>query len=244
VSAQSSWPGPVRVSDRNYTRGCHWIHACSLECPLEATLRVTNGIPLGSSLLLPVSTVNSVQTRKVSGTAGRRSNRRHAFRCIFVQYLSFSVYIRTVLVLFGDGIVAVCEFYIGCHACCLDLRQNRLMFCSGMVFDCMQTSSSVQCLGMVLDRIIITTLKACSEVASDNVSCTVLSAPWILPLTPSRPLPCHTDNVSCALALFLVINFAPGSRMITAINHAIPRKATMLNTVTNPEALLYDNTEG
>jgi hypothetical protein len=35
-------------------------HACSL----EATTRVTNGIPLGSSLLLPVCTVNCVQTLK------------------------------------------------------------------------------------------------------------------------------------------------------------------------------------
>jgi ATP-dependent RNA helicase DHX37/DHR1 len=36
-------------------------HACSL----EANTRVTNGIPLGSSLLLPVDTVNFVQTLKV-----------------------------------------------------------------------------------------------------------------------------------------------------------------------------------
>jgi hypothetical protein len=36
-------------------------HACSL----EANMRVTNGIPLGSSLLLPVHTVNCVQTLKV-----------------------------------------------------------------------------------------------------------------------------------------------------------------------------------
>jgi hypothetical protein len=35
-------------------------HACSL----EANTRVTNGIPLGSSLLLPVDTVNCVQTLK------------------------------------------------------------------------------------------------------------------------------------------------------------------------------------
>jgi hypothetical protein len=38
-------------------------HACSL----EANTRVTNGIPLGRSLLLPVDAVNSVQTRKVRG---------------------------------------------------------------------------------------------------------------------------------------------------------------------------------
>jgi hypothetical protein len=35
-------------------------HACSL----EANMRVTNGIPLGSPLLLPVDTVNCVATRK------------------------------------------------------------------------------------------------------------------------------------------------------------------------------------
>jgi hypothetical protein len=35
-------------------------HACSL----EANTRVTNGIPLGSSLLLPVDTVICVQTLK------------------------------------------------------------------------------------------------------------------------------------------------------------------------------------
>jgi hypothetical protein len=35
-------------------------HACSL----EANTRVTNGLPLGSSLLLPVDTVNCVQTLK------------------------------------------------------------------------------------------------------------------------------------------------------------------------------------
>ena len=36
-------------------------HACSL----EVNIRVTNGIPLGSPLLLPVGTVNCVQTLKV-----------------------------------------------------------------------------------------------------------------------------------------------------------------------------------
>ena len=37
-------------------------------CLLEANTRVTNGIPLGSSLLLPVCTVNCVQTLKVPPT--------------------------------------------------------------------------------------------------------------------------------------------------------------------------------
>jgi hypothetical protein len=43
-------------------------HACSL----EANTRVTNGIPLGSSLLLPVDTVYCIQTLKAT-TGGRRS---------------------------------------------------------------------------------------------------------------------------------------------------------------------------
>jgi hypothetical protein len=34
-------------------------------CPLQANMRVTNGIPLGSSLLLPVCTVNCAATLKV-----------------------------------------------------------------------------------------------------------------------------------------------------------------------------------
>jgi hypothetical protein len=34
-------------------------------CSLEANMRVTNGIPLGSPLLLPAGTVTSVQTLKV-----------------------------------------------------------------------------------------------------------------------------------------------------------------------------------
>jgi hypothetical protein len=42
-------------------------HACSLEANIEANTRVTNGIPLGSSLLLPVDTVNCVQTLKACG---------------------------------------------------------------------------------------------------------------------------------------------------------------------------------
>jgi hypothetical protein len=43
-------------------------HACSL----EANMRVTNGIPLGSSLLLPVDTVNCVQTLKVQALWGTK----------------------------------------------------------------------------------------------------------------------------------------------------------------------------
>jgi hypothetical protein len=50
-------------SGRNlHSRNAIGSHACSL----EANMRVTNGIPLGSSLLLPVDTVNCVQTLKAT----------------------------------------------------------------------------------------------------------------------------------------------------------------------------------
>jgi hypothetical protein len=51
----------VRVFRQKFTlEDAIGSHACSL----EANTRVTNGIPLGSSLLLPVCTVNCVQTLK------------------------------------------------------------------------------------------------------------------------------------------------------------------------------------
>jgi hypothetical protein len=51
----------VRVFRQKFTlEDAIGSHACSF----EANMRVTNGIPLGCSLLLPVDTVNSVQTRK------------------------------------------------------------------------------------------------------------------------------------------------------------------------------------
>jgi hypothetical protein len=45
-----------------YTRGCHWFPR--LLASSQASRRVTNGIALGGSLLLPVCTVNCVQTLK------------------------------------------------------------------------------------------------------------------------------------------------------------------------------------
>jgi hypothetical protein len=52
----------VRVFRQKFTlEDAIGSHACSL----EANMRVTNGIPLGSSLLLPVCTVTCVQTLKV-----------------------------------------------------------------------------------------------------------------------------------------------------------------------------------
>jgi hypothetical protein len=55
--------GTVRVSRQKVTlEDAIGFHACSL----EANPRVTNGIPLGSSLLLLVCTVNCVQTLKAS----------------------------------------------------------------------------------------------------------------------------------------------------------------------------------
>jgi hypothetical protein len=54
--------GTVRVFRQKFTlEDAIGSHACSL----EANMRVTNGIPLGSSLLLPVHTVICVQTLKV-----------------------------------------------------------------------------------------------------------------------------------------------------------------------------------
>jgi hypothetical protein len=52
----------VRVFRQKFTRGAIGSHACSL----QANMRVTNGITLESSLLLPIATVNCVQTLKVT----------------------------------------------------------------------------------------------------------------------------------------------------------------------------------
>jgi hypothetical protein len=54
----------VRVFDKKFTLDDS--HACSL----HTSLHVTNGIPLGWSLLLPVGAVNCVQTLKVLVTHG------------------------------------------------------------------------------------------------------------------------------------------------------------------------------
>jgi alpha-mannosidase II len=53
--------GTVRVFRQKFTlEVAIGSHACSL----EVNMRVTNGIPLGCSLLLPADTVNCVQTLK------------------------------------------------------------------------------------------------------------------------------------------------------------------------------------
>jgi hypothetical protein len=55
----------VRVFRQKFTlEDAIGSHACSL----EANMRVTNGIPLGSPPLLPVGTVNCVQTLKATPT--------------------------------------------------------------------------------------------------------------------------------------------------------------------------------
>jgi hypothetical protein len=60
-SAHVGAVGTVRVFRQKSTlEDAIGSHACSI----EANMRVTNGIPLGSSLLLPVCTVNFVQTLK------------------------------------------------------------------------------------------------------------------------------------------------------------------------------------
>jgi hypothetical protein len=52
--------GAVHVFGQKFTLGdAIGFHAFA---PLEASRRVTNGIPLGWPLFLPVHTVNSVQT--------------------------------------------------------------------------------------------------------------------------------------------------------------------------------------
>ena len=54
----------MRVFRQNFTlEDAIGSHACSL----VASRRVANGIPLGCPLLLPVHTVNCVQTLKVQG---------------------------------------------------------------------------------------------------------------------------------------------------------------------------------
>jgi hypothetical protein len=62
ISSPTTSHGTVRVFRQQFTLedaiGSH--HACLL----EANTRVTNGIPLGNSLLLPVDTVICVQTLK------------------------------------------------------------------------------------------------------------------------------------------------------------------------------------
>jgi hypothetical protein len=56
----------VRVFRQKFTlEDAIGSHACSL----EANTRVTNGIPLGSLLLLPVDTVNCIQTLKAARMA-------------------------------------------------------------------------------------------------------------------------------------------------------------------------------
>jgi hypothetical protein len=54
----------ARFSTEIYTRGCHWFPRLLASCSLEASRRVTNDIPLGCPLYLPVHPVNCVQTLK------------------------------------------------------------------------------------------------------------------------------------------------------------------------------------
>jgi hypothetical protein len=63
--------GRLRSSDMSTASGARFRQKFTLEdaigshaCSLEVNTRVTNGIPLGSSPLLPVDTVNCVATRK------------------------------------------------------------------------------------------------------------------------------------------------------------------------------------
>ena len=68
--------GTVRVFRQKFTlEDAIGSHACSL----EANMRVTNDIPLGCSLLLPVCTVNCVQTLKASGIRPARRRRKQLY---------------------------------------------------------------------------------------------------------------------------------------------------------------------
>jgi hypothetical protein len=61
--------GPVHVFGLKFTlKDAIEFHAFAL---LEASMRVINGIPLGCSPLLPVGTVNTVQTLKASRSSCR-----------------------------------------------------------------------------------------------------------------------------------------------------------------------------
>jgi hypothetical protein len=54
-------------------------------------MRVTNGIPLGCSLLLPVGTVNCVQTRKgsmISAVDGMFAERKQVFQSFAVGLIT------------------------------------------------------------------------------------------------------------------------------------------------------------
>jgi xanthine dehydrogenase molybdopterin-binding subunit B len=63
---ECSWGYGARFRQKFTLEDAIGSHACSL----EANKRVTNGIPLESSLLLPVDAVNCVQTLKVSKALG------------------------------------------------------------------------------------------------------------------------------------------------------------------------------
>jgi hypothetical protein len=65
VQTASSVMARCAFSTEMYTREWHCFPRLPASCPLEEGRRVTNGIPLGWQLFLPVHSVNCVQTRKV-----------------------------------------------------------------------------------------------------------------------------------------------------------------------------------
>jgi hypothetical protein len=66
LRGEGCWSCTVRVFDRNPRSNATIEDAIEFHtfASLEASMRATNGIPLGCSLFLPVGTVNSVQTLK------------------------------------------------------------------------------------------------------------------------------------------------------------------------------------
>jgi hypothetical protein len=89
-------------------------HACSL----EANMRVANGIPLGCALLLPVDTVNSVQTRKVLASY---SEFFAAASAIFWMHRDWESDSGTVRV-FRQRLTL--EDAVGSHACSLEASMH------------------------------------------------------------------------------------------------------------------------
>jgi hypothetical protein len=100
----------VRVFRQKFTlEDAIGSHACSL----EANTRVTNGIPLGSSLLLPVDTVNCVQTLKVDHINPQPSTDRSIFRSARCAFSTLDSSAVLGLGLSGCGCCTVRVFHHG-----------------------------------------------------------------------------------------------------------------------------------
>jgi predicted RNA binding protein YcfA (HicA-like mRNA interferase family) len=119
--------GTVRFFRQKFTlEDAIGSHACSL----EANMRVTNGIPLGRPLLLPVDTVNCVQTLKELGWMKQRGS--HRMWRPYMQSSGRTISLRTKPFLaapqaptYGARFPTekcTLEDAIGSHACSLEAR--------------------------------------------------------------------------------------------------------------------------